>query len=115
MQANLNELYETKYGSDNLRLQQGTQLYEHYAQMPDCIEKHHVIHNLTVKERVKLSWISKSKPVGFDNEEVINHQKPINSWLAKALMSPYILSKLSNFESGIAQRLSDMQRSNFQS
>ena len=55
MQANLNELYETKYESDNLRLQQGTQLYDHYAQMPDCMEKHHVIHNLTVKERVKLS------------------------------------------------------------
>ena len=33
------------------------------------------------------------KPFGFDNEQVISHQKLINSWVAKAPMIPYILCK----------------------
>lgn len=43
---------------------------------------------------VTLSLIFKFKPVGFDNEQFISHQKPINSWVAKALLSLYILCKI---------------------
>lgn len=46
------------------------------------------------KKCVTLSLIFKFKPVGFDSEQVISHQKPINSWVAKALLSLFILSKI---------------------
>ena len=34
-----------------------------------------------------------------DNERVVSHQKLINSWLVKGLMNPYILCKISSFQS----------------
>ena len=46
------------------------------------------------------------KPFGFDIEPVISLQKLINSSVTKALTSPYVLCKISNFQSIIAQRLS---------
>ena len=74
-----------------------------------------MIHNLTVIERVKLSWISKSKPVGFDNEQVINHPKLINSWVAKALMSHTFLANFRILKAVLLRDyLADICRSNFQ-
>ena len=62
------------------------------------------------KGRVKRSEMSNFKPSGFDNEQGISHEKLINSWVTKALMSPYILCKVWNFQSVITQRLSGKLR-----
>ena len=56
----------------------------------------------------------KYKPFGFDNERVISHQKLKKYWVAKAPMKLYILGKISNFQSVIAQRLSGILLSNVQ-
>ena len=60
-----------------------------------------------IKELVKLSVISNFKPLSFDSEPVISHQKLIrvNSWVTKELKIPYIRCKISIFQSIIAQRL----------
>ena len=71
-----------------------------------CSQKASCHSQLTSKGKkcVTLSLIFKFKPVGFDSEQVISHQKPINSWVAKALLSLYILSKIWIFESAIMLR-----------
>ena len=66
--------------------------------------------SLTYEFEDKLG-ISEFKPVV---ERVISHQNPVNPWEVKALMSPYILCKIANFESAIAQRWSGILPSNCQ-
>ena len=58
--------------------------------------------------------ITNSKPFSFDNKPFISHQNQISSWVSKVLMVQYILRKISNFQSIIAQRLSGISGSNFQ-
>lgn len=60
-----------------------------------------------VKELAKLSLISNFKPFGIDSERVVSHKKT-NKFLGgkSARLGPYILCKISNFQSLIAQRLS---------
>ena len=64
-------------------------------------------------ERVNLSNVCNFQPFASNNKENSSNRKLRNCWVAKTLMSPYIVCLFSRFSKIISPRLFGISGSNF--